>query len=248
MNIQIYSGVTSFTFILTRFLTGEIYQIEVGTLVFIQLFLFLYNTLGFTKRWFFVSLYITIFTTLCSLTVVSKYNDLISTIHIEQNFVVEETTRHILLLKDRMILQTRSNNLQNQEQFIHNSIGLVSSFRWDMTTSPMNIQTHIEQVVSIFPKAERRLLDTFQRNIKALFQQSMEEIQLKKDQLLSLDVLYDHLLGNMMILNKYFYLFDLLNCMCFLNLIFLPLVDKAIYLWNWKVNRSTHALTTTLFN
>lgn len=243
MNIQIYSGVTSFTFILTRFLTGEIYQIEVGTLVFIQLFLFLYNTLGFTKRWFFISLYITIFTTLCSLTVVSKYNEMISTIKIEQNFVVEETTRHMLLLKDRMILQTRSNNLQNQEQMIHNLIGLVSSsFRWD---SPINIQSHIEQVVSIFPKAERRLIDTFQRNVEALFQQSMEEIQLKKDQLLSPDVLYDHLLGNMMILNKYFYLFDLLNGLCILNLMILPLVDKAMYLW--KTEQGIY-LTTTLLN
>lgn len=244
MNIQIYSGVTSFTFILTRFLTGEIDPIEVGTIVFLQFFLFLYNTLGFTKRWFFLSLYLTTITTLCSLTVVSKYNDLISTIKIEQNFVVEETTRHILLLKDRMILQTRSNNLQHQEQLIHNTIGLVSSFHWDMTTGPISIQAQYDQLVSIFPKEERRLVDTFQRNVQAIFQQSIEEIQLKKDQLFSPGVLYDHLLGNMMILNKYFYLFDLLNGLCLLNLIFLPLVDKAIYLWNWK----TISITTTLIN
>lgn len=186
MKLSLYTTSLSIFYSCTRFFSGELSQTEVGFLVFTNVFLFLQTLIGW--KGFFFNLRITFLATFFAVAFVSKYNELVSTIRVENEYMMDEIKRQVFLLKERTIIDTQGNNLQDHEQTI-------------LTLITLTTNQDFQSVFNLLPKS--RPVQHFIENITRVVQQTTNEIQIKRKQVLSPHVLKEHILGNKYILNKY---------------------------------------------
>ncbi len=170
VELQLYSSsILSLTYFTSKFLYGQLYQYEVGFIVFINIYIYLLLKLG--KKSLFIIFYITLFISLLSIAIISKHNEFINTVSIETKYLMDAVKHQTSLFKERLFIQVSSKNLQEQEYLLHNClyniINLSSIISLDYNNiQSINTDTIIEQILNVFPSTERRIVLTFITNFE----------------------------------------------------------------------------------
>lgn len=211
MKLQLYTSTLSVIYSCTRFFSGELSQVEIGVLFFSNVFLYLHALFGWKLILF--NFRVAFFSMLISIAILSKYNELISTIKVENEYVMGEFQRQVNLLKERTFIDARASNFQDYEQ----------TFMTLLHTVTASSNTDVYKLFHQFPKS--RPIQNFIDNVSRVIQQSTTEINMKRDQLSFRDI-SEHVFANKYIINKYLlkgfgydiYTVDIFDILSVLNL------------------------------